>query len=132
SIRILFAISKGQVEFVLQNRTAHPVRVEWKDVFYIDTLGKAHRVLHDGVRFVDKDKPQPPTVLPPGEKMEDAIIPVSCVYFSGGRWFRVPLFPEVPEAREYKGRAFGVAMPLSINEEARKYQFMFKITGVQG
>lgn len=133
-INIQFSISKRQIGFALQNKTENPIKIDWNQVSYIDVLGETHKVMHSGVKYIDREKIQAPTVIPPSAKIEDIVFPSDYVYYISGEyggWCKVPLFPEAPKAKLYKGRSFSIFMPLQINEVLKNYLFTFYIRDVE-
>lgn len=89
---IAFGMDPEELGFVLENKGARPIRIVWDETSFIDGSGRTHRVMHVGVRYADRAQPMPPTMVPPGSRVEDIILPVSYVEWSGGRWTRKPLY----------------------------------------
>ncbi|OPL14553.1 MAG: hypothetical protein AVO38_11325 [delta proteobacterium ML8_D] len=133
-VKIDFSITKKQFGFILQNRTDNPIIIDWNQVSYVDVLGESHKVMHSGIKYTDRAKPQPPTVLPPTAKLEDIVFPIDYVYYSSGKyggWREISLFPEAPKAKIFQGRSFSVFMPLEINGVKKNFLFSFKIENVE-
>jgi hypothetical protein len=96
AIRIIFSISEKQIGIRLQNKTQSPIKVDWNTLSYVDITGLAHGVVHTGVRYIERDRPQVPTIIPPAAMIEDVIIPSGHIsYTSGtaGGWSSRLLFP---------------------------------------
>src|ERR1044072_3604922 len=83
NIRIRFVIFQ-QLLFKLENKSPHPLEVDWSRASFVDTNGTAHKVMHEGVRYIERDKALPPTVIPSGANISDVIVPVSLVSFESG------------------------------------------------
>lgn len=133
-LKIVFSITKKQIGFILQNKTENPIKIDWNQVSYVDVLGESHKVMHSGVKYTDRANPQPPTVVPPTAKLEDIVFPIDYVYYSSGKyggWREIPLFPEAPKAKLFKGRSFSIFMPLEISGVNKNYLFSFKIEDVE-
>ncbi len=133
-LKIVFFITQKEFHFTLQNRTENPIKIDWNQVSYVDVQGKSHKVIHSEVKYTDKAKPQPTTVIPPTAKLEDIVLPIDYIYYKTGKhggWREKPLFPEAPEAKIFKGRSFSVFMPLEINGAIKNYLFSFKIEDVE-
>lgn len=132
---IEFSITRKQFGFILQNRTENPIKIDWNQVSYVDVLSESHKVIHSGVKYTDKGNPQTPTLIPPTAKLKDIVYPIDYVSYlpgpSGGLWKEEPLFPEAPEAKNLKGKSFGVFMPLEINGVIKNYLFSFNIADVE-
>ena len=90
-------------------------------------------MLHQGVKLADRDKPQSPTVIPPGAKINDLVAPSDGVRFSTvvNDWEHDPLLPPSQMIVNYKGKTFGVFMPILTNSKKKNYTFTIRIDDVQ-
>jgi hypothetical protein len=133
AITIKFVVAATELQFALANKTQEPLSINWDEVSFIDLNSTAHRVLHQGVRLVDRDKPQAPTVVPPYTKINDSIAPVDGIEFNTtiSDWDHQPLLPPSQEIVNYKGKTFGVFMPLVINGQKKSYTFTIRIDDVE-
>ena len=142
AISVSFSVEQSQISFTLRNRTSSPLKLDWSQVSYVDCSGKAHKVMHSGVRYVERNSAQPPTVIPPGANIDDLIAPSDYVsetskdLSSGmrevvGYWQHDALFPGGRDAVSYKGKTFSVFMPLYVKGKLKNYMFTFKIADVQ-
>jgi len=133
NIKISFNISKKQIQFDIKNKTDDPIKIDWNQISYVDVLGNSHRVMHKGVKFNDRENPQPPSTIPPTANMSDIVYPTDYVSYTSGKyggWNEQDLFPEAPKAKLYKGKKFSVFMPLEIKGKTKNYFFGFKINDV--
>ena len=133
AIKIRFLLSPERIGFHLQNKTEDPITIDWNKVSYVDVSGESHRVIHAGVRYLERDRPQAPTIVPPTARVEDDIIPVDYVISSEeGGWDRLPFFKRMSAAAVlYKGKSFSIFMPLEINGVVKNYLFTFTIQDVE-
>lgn len=132
-VKISFIISKEQIGFVILNKTSNPIKIDWNQVSYIDVLNESHKVMHSGVKYVDKANVLPPTIIPPTAKIQDIVFPTDHIYYTSGKyggWNKIPIFPEAPKARLFKGKTFSVFMPLEINGTVKNYLFTFIVEDV--
>ena len=127
SLLIGFVVTKERIAFTLDNKTQNPIKINWDQVSYVDVMGKAHRVIHSGVRFVERDKSQIPTTLPPTASIEDIILPADHIEYISSSWTQIPLFPNGGDALLYNGRSFNIFMPLEVNGVIKNYLFAFKV-----
>jgi hypothetical protein len=130
SIKILFSISETQVGISLHNKTNTPINIDWNNVSYVDIRGMAHGVVHTGVRYIERDRPQVPTIIPPAAMIEDVIVPsdhISYASGSGGGWSSRALFPDLQETDQYIGKSFSAFMPLEIDGTIKNYSCVFSI-----
>jgi hypothetical protein len=130
SIKILFSVSEKQIGIILHNKMNAPIRVDWNNISYVDITGLAHGVVHTGVRYIERDRPQVPTVIPPAAMIEDAIIPSDHISYtpgSGGGWSARALFSASKETNLNIGKLFSVFMPLELDGAVKNYSFSFRI-----
>jgi hypothetical protein len=57
-MRIIWAGPDDQLGFNLLNKSGSPVRILWDDAAYVDITGQSRRVIHSGVKLVDRNSPQ--------------------------------------------------------------------------
>lgn len=134
-----FAISPQQLTFTLRNMTDDPIFINWDKVSYVDFLGTSHRILHKGVRLVDREHPQPPTTIPPRAQIDELVFPVDYVEFVLNRWKQQDMLPgsvqdmKAPStsAKMFKGKTISVFMPLEIGTAIKNYFFEFQATNVE-
>ena len=69
----------------LTNKANEPIKIVWDDISLIID-GQAHRVIHAGVRLVEKETPQATTIVPPGASITDVITPVDNIHLLTDTW----------------------------------------------
>lgn len=134
ALEISFVPGREGISFILRNKTQNPIKIDWNQVAYVDISGVSHKVIHAGVRYIERDKPQPASVVPPGAKLEDTIVPTDYIsYVSGqyGGWTKEPLFPEGPAAKVYEKKTVQIFMPVEVNGTIKNYLFTFQIEKVE-
>jgi len=127
SVKITFVITR-QVGFRLENKTGSPIEIDWNHASFIDFESTAHRVMHEGVRYIERDKPLASTVVPPGANVTDVLIPVDSVYYEsgiGGGWKTVDTLPV--SLRLFDGKTIGIYLPLKIGTASKNYLFSFRV-----
>ena len=130
---IQFSPSQKQISFTLHNNTAGPVKVDWNSAAYVDVLGQSHKVMHSGVKFIDREKSQVPSVVPPGASISDMVFPADYISYTSGKyggWSEELIFPHAPKAKDYKGQSFSVFLPIEVNGTVKNYHFTFRIEDV--
>ena len=148
-VKIVWIPGVAGFDFILNNKTEHSIRILWDEAAFVDENGFSHRVIHSGVKYTDKDRPQPPSVVPGGSNLGDIVIPADHIYwqdiFKPYKWKTKPLFPEtksfpklphdpLKEAKEYFGKYAGktlqILLPLQIVGIINDYIFTFRIDNV--
>ena len=133
NINIAWIFGKRQLSFILKNKTNSPIKIDWNQVSYIDVNSSAKKVIHSGVKYVNRNEHMSPTLVPPTAKIEDIIYPSDHISYISGRyggWRERPMFPEGEEAKMYEGESFSIFMPMEVNGEVKNYTFTFDIDEV--
>ena len=94
-IRIVFLYDGAHMNFSLFNKTESLIEIDFNRITYIDTSGKGHKVFHSGVRYIDRNAPQAPLIVPLKSTVEDIIVPTDYVYWDDflKYWEKCPLLP---------------------------------------
>jgi len=138
-VKIAWLLTPGKIGFILQNKTEHPVRIIWDEAAYVDENGETHRVMHSGVKYINRDQSQPPSVVVQNGKLSEVIIPTDYISYVSG-WSEQPLFPtgdmgELEKLKEssrvYIGKTFQVLLPIQIEGKTNDYVFIFKINDIK-
>lgn len=87
-----------RINFSLENKTDHSIKMLWNEAAYLDENNSSHRVIHCGVRYIERDQPQAPSIIIPGSKLEDIGYPADYVEWKKGlgktkEWTGKPLLP---------------------------------------
>lgn len=126
-VRIDFLVL-SQILFKLHNKTQTPIEIDWVHASFVDTGAEAHRIVHEAIRYIERDKAPPPTVVPAGANIKDTIIPSDYVSYesgSAGGWKVQSIF----EGRlaEYEGKTISILLPIKMRGVVKNYQFAFKV-----
>ena len=137
-IDIVWFVGLKQFNFVLKNKSNHTIKINWDDISYVDIKGNTGRVMHSGVKYVDRNASQPASSIPKGASLTDIILPVDNVYFVSGQYggwrekLLIPAYYKSKEAMEqeaptYVGKQMKILMPISIESVQNDYTFVFNI-----
>lgn len=127
---IVFSFGDKQISFEIQNKTASGIKLNWDEFSIIYPNGNMSRVVHSGVRLMDRNSPQAPTVIPPGAKISDFLTPSENIHFDYGEWWYSLLFPGKDELL-WNDKDISIYAPLEINAVKKEYKFKFHITVTQ-
>lgn len=146
-IEAKFDILSNAIGFDLKNKTNESMKVIWDEVAIV-LNGKAEKVTHVGVKYIDKASSQPNSSIPSGASLNDQAIPIKNIYYSEGfysqyasipgSWKEVKLFPSYdynkPETKAsilgLKGQVFSIYIPISHQGKIIEYNFEFLIKDV--
>ncbi len=109
-LKISFIVGEKEIVFEIQNKTDSGVKINWDDLSFIRSDGNASRVIHSGIRLVNRNDPQAPTLIPPTAKVSDNLIPSENIVSSSSSpgWLYLPLFSNTIE-----GNKFSLYIPLN-------------------
>ena len=121
--------------------TSDVIEVLWDQSVYIDETGNASRLIRSNVRLVEKDRPQPNTVIPPGTKLQETVFPIDRIKGNtDGTLYQAGLFPELVEngaaihnaelIGPLKGKEVKLFLRLLVNDQKRNVTIPFKVVDV--
>jgi len=127
--------------FILENISDYSIKVIWDEAVYVNAKEVSARLVHSGVKLVDKDKTQLPTVIPKKSILKEQILPADNVdyvrdeMFGGYKWVVRPLIPNkagsnselVELTKQYIGKTVKVLLPLQIQDVVNEYIFYFNV-----
>lgn len=139
-IKIVWLPLSSEFSFTLENKSNHSMKIIWDEAAYVNENGSSGRVMHSGVKYTERNNPQPPTVVIKKAKIDDIILPTDNVYYVSGQyggWRTNPLFPNKAASAEelnslsqkYIDKTVSVLLPLQIENTVNEYIFRFKIDG---
>ena len=130
-IRIYFPLTRVSFAFTLQNKTDNPLTLDWNQVAYVNAFSQSHKVMHGDVRFIERDRALPPSIIPPGASLTDIVLPVDYVSYVSGRysrWVSEDMLPNPEAGQRLVGKTIGIFMALNPNGLVKNYNFVFSIS----
>lgn len=137
-IKINWYVGNKQFYFDLTNKSGYSMKIPWDDITYVNEKGQTMRVMHSGVKYVDRNASQPASVLPKNASLSDILLPTDNVYFVSGQyggWREKSLFPnyqdqESANASPVLGKTVRVVFPILIQDVTNEYIFEFSVDNV--
>lgn len=137
-IKISWLPLPTQFAFSLENKSDNSIKIIWDEAVYVDQNGSSGRVMHSGVKYVDRSSPQPPTVVVKKAKVDDMVVPTDNIYYISGQyggWQTRPLFPNrantqaelISLTQKNIGKTVKILLPLEIQDTVNEYIFSFKV-----
>lgn len=141
NIQIIWRCDGKRFWFTLLNKTAYPITIDWDNINFIDINSEANRVIHKGIKYIERNNAQLKTVVPRQSKISDFLVPSkNCVfhrggYFGGAEWVENYLYPCVykkkkdmnDEGPNLVNNSMRIDFPIEINGETYSYSFEFLI-----
>jgi hypothetical protein len=136
-MRIIWAGPDDRLGFDLLNKSDGPVKILWDDAAYVDITGQSRRVIHSGVKLVERNSPQAPSVIPSKGRLNDIVYPSDHISYYGN-WSQRPMFPCLREGyactdpdrklvAAHTGLDYRVLLPVEVGKETYPYTFVFKV-----
>lgn len=137
-IEIVWYVGLKKFDFELKNKSTHTMKINWDDISYVDINGKTRRVMHAGVKYIERNNSQPATSIPKGASLSDILLPTDNVILSSGLyggWIESNLIPSYYSTSEamangaesYVGKKMTILMPIMIENVQHDYTFVFNI-----
>ena len=132
----------SELNFVLENHSDHSIKLVWDEAAFVGPNGQNSRVMHSGVKYIDRNSPQPPSVVIRKGTLVDLIVPTDNVYYVEGRyggWRTGGLFEpyhaataaKLAPAKQNVGKEIKVLLPIEIEGVVNEYLFSFKVEDVE-
>jgi hypothetical protein len=139
-----FIILEKAIAVNIENKSDIPIQIVWDKTNYIHG-SEAKKVMHTGVKYADRNQSQPNTIIPPGTRIQEEIVPTENVsFYSGGtytraEWFTAPLFPlhdggsesRRAEVLRMKGFPIGLFVTMIVGKEEVYYNWKFYIENIK-
>jgi hypothetical protein len=154
-LQILWRVNQDAIGFYMNNKTDHSLKIVWDEAAFVDQNGTTHRVMHQGIKYTDRDQAQPPSIVVRKGNYGDIIEPTDYVSFrerteySSGGWEEKPILEyfdshynsafthqegKYPTLEAFTtavkanvGKSIQVLLPIRIEETTNDYIFTFKI-----
>ena len=138
-ILIKWSSTPTSLDFDLQNKTSKTIKIIWEEAVYINEKGESNRIMHKGVKYIDRSQSMPPTVVVRGSTVSETCVPVDNVRYSGGQygsgWVESPLFNTMAwtttESQRLRslivGKTVSVLLPIQSEGVTKEYIFNFKV-----
>lgn len=124
STRIVTIEENGQSKYQSEDDY---IKISWDDISYVNEKGQAMRVIHKGIKYIDKNAMQPTFILPKNASMSDILIPTDNISPTGEEKHLFPQYETQIDANDYIGKSVRIVFPLVIQDIPNEYIFAFSI-----
>ncbi|MBR1687553.1 MAG: hypothetical protein IJ710_03355 [Prevotella sp.] len=129
--------TKEEFKFTLQNISNHSLKLIWDEAVFVGLDGATSKVMHVGVKYSEREKSQPASVIIKGAKIDDLATPTANVYYDEGTYLRYSgktigsgwktksMLPSI-----YRGKDAGrirLMLPIQVKDVVNEYTFVFKV-----
>lgn len=147
-LSIEFTFKESEVAFKIKNNSDKPLKIIWDEASFVYN-GEAQKIMHKNVKFVDKEKTQAPTVIPPKSFISDLMQPIDDIKYNqssyAGRsysfWSSRPIFPlisyfnpkdkkNVERAKKVLGTTVNIYIPIQQDGKSFDYYFEMEVSDI--
>ncbi len=128
NIKMDLTVKNESIDFSLFNKTNNTIKILWDDVVFIGIDNKSSRVIHQGIRYMDKANPQTPTVVVKQTSINDLMVPSDNINFALSTWVVNPLIPYNVSKEQIIGTKIKIYFPIEIQGKKTEYLLTFSIT----
>jgi hypothetical protein len=141
-IRALIVPNDNGFAFDIENKTDNSIKIIWDEAAIVDVGGRSGRVMHNGVKYTDRNTSQPPSVIVRRGSVTDDVIPTDNVEMRSVQWVTSPMLPSrtftvatrdtvLAQLRaQYQGKTIQLLLPLQIQDVVNEYIFVFEISDI--
>lgn len=148
SMDFTFTIGLNEINFTAKNKTDQPLKIVWDEASFIQ-FGKAGKVMHDGIKYSERNASMPVTTIPAHASIDDLILPTANVYYregyygtyssTPGSWQEHSLFPfsDIVDTSvrskidTYKGEQISIYLPIrDTKSNELGYTFTFQVKDI--
>ncbi len=137
-IAVTWFTTTSQFNFILRNKTNHSIKIPWDEVAYINPSGESMRCIHSGIKLIDRNSAQAPTIVAKNSTLSDILVPADHIYYISGKyggWETKSLFGEYTsqEAANQSGligTKVSVLLPIMIENVTNEYTFQFEVKDI--
>ncbi len=128
NIEIRFTLYSN-INFQLNNIDNAPIIIDWNKVSIVMPDGTSHKIIHNGVKYIDRGEKMSKTTIPPNAKIKDEIVPIENIEMIGSHWRSKALFRHNPKSKKrLNNKTFSIFMPIELSSgNINNYNFKFKI-----
>ena len=117
---LIFAGEKN-FNFILKNIYSSTIKLVWDEASFVDYDGETSKVMHKGVKYVEREASQPSSVIIKGAKLDDVIIPTKNIRYSN-------TLKDWETSNMLKNRGeIKLMIPIQIKDVINEYVLTFKV-----
>lgn len=130
NLNISIIPAKEYFSIAIENKSEKSIKLDWNEIVFVDENNNSQSVTHNGVKFIDANKPKLASVIAPNTVLDDVVIPTSRLYFSSYdyEWTTLPILDYVHKNGKYPiGTQVKLLIPLTINNVRNEYIFTYDV-----
>ena len=125
-ISIIILGNSKEFSLNLTNKTPYSLKLIWDDAIFVDTHGSISKIMHNGIKYSDRESAQPASTIIRGARLEDIAIPTRNVYYDDllKDWEVRSMYSDMTgnEVKQVQ-----LMLPIQIKDVTNEYIFIFEI-----
>ncbi|ACL70140.1 hypothetical protein [Halothermothrix orenii] len=117
------------IKIRVTNLSDSTIKILWDDMSFIDIDNSVTKIMHQGVKYANRNESMAPTSIPAGTILEDTIVPTDRISWSNisNSWVNAGIVNQY-NATQYHQEEIGITLPVEYKGEVKEYIFKFKVT----
>ncbi len=125
-IEILIYGGYKEFDFIIKNVSDKSIKVVWNEAVFVGMDGTTSKIMHNGIKYSEREGDQPASVIIRGAKLEDMVVPTANVYYESGYFSGWKTRSMFPIERGQTGK-ISLMLPIQIKETINEYLFIFDV-----
>ena len=123
-MQIIICGTSSFFDFVIKNVSDNSIKIVWNEAVFVGIDGTTSKIMHDGIKYSQKEGDQPASVIIRGAKLSDIAVPTENVHYSSylSKWVTDSMYPEANEDGKVS-----LMLPIQIKDVINEYIFEFDI-----
>lgn len=116
--------------FSLKNKSDNSLKIIWDEASFINEKNEPSRIIHQGIKYINANDPQPPTIVPKGTVLNDLIAPVNRIHLGEytKSWYQDDLIENSRRHnKQLGGKNVKILLPIEIKGVVNEYIFTFDL-----
>ncbi len=128
-IEMLIFCDSEQFIFKLKNISTSTIKLIWNETAFVDYNGSTCKVMHQGIKYSQRESDQPPTSIIKGSSLEDMLVPTCNVRYNDYKkeWVTDSMYPN---EKQFDHGELRVMLPVQIKDIINEYIFVFRLDWV--
>lgn len=127
-IDIIILGTERKFSFILKNVSDNSIKIIWDEAVFVDFDGSSSKIMHNGIKYSQREATQSATTIIKGAKIEDTIIANNKVYFCDNPlvndWLTRSMYPS---EKGLEPGQLKIMLPIQIKDIVNEYIFIFDV-----
>ena len=124
-LSVVIVAGYSDLYFIIKNNSNNSIKVYWNEASFVGTDGFTSKIMHSGIKYIEREKMQTPTTIIAGASLADCVVPINNVELVGNDWKERPLFDHTTPI--YEAQYMKLMLPILVNGVMNEYLFTFKV-----